>query len=83
MTNECADVIETNIIFATEVKVNVKVRKVTRYGSTQPEYDLIEIAGIHMGADVLDLEVNKDIVMVIKGEALKAIKNAEKRLKDD
>jgi len=79
MTEE-TDVIETNIMFATEVKVDAKVRKVTTYGSQQPEYKLVEIAGISIDSDILD-EDNKKIVKVLREIVLDKVKIYEKDLK--
>ena len=81
MTEE-TDVIETNIMFATEVKVDAKVRKVTTYGSQQPEYKLVEIAGISIDSDILDDEDNKKIVKVLREIVLDKVKIYEKDLKE-
>ena len=78
---EETDVIETNIIFATEVKVDAKVRKVTTYGNPEPEYKLVEIAGVSIDSDILDDEDNKKIVKVLREIVLDKVKIYEKDLK--
>lgn len=75
--DENVDIIETYVMFATEVKVNVKVRKTTPYGSPESEYKLVEIAGVPNPFDVFDENVGMDILGKIREEALIAVRGEE------
>jgi len=77
------DVIETYVMFATEVKVNVKVRKTTSYGSSEPEYELAEVAGIPNPFVVLDENTGMDVLGKIREEALNAVKKYESEIKGE
>jgi len=81
VTNEDVDIIETNIIFATEVKVIVKIRKSTSYGNPNPEYKLAEVAGVVIRSDISNEEINKDIVEKIQYDALLAVGDYEQNIK--
>jgi len=80
MTNEDVDIIETNIIFATEVKVIVKIRKSTSYGNPNPGYKLAEVAGVVIRSD--DEETKRDIVRKIEYDALLAVEDYEKKMNE-
>ena len=79
---ECVDVIETNIIFAVDISVNVKVRKTTSYGSSQPQYTLAEIAGVAVPVDGLDCSIENDIINNICKEIFSKVKEYEKNFKE-
>jgi len=81
MTNEDVDIIETNIIFATEVKVIVKIRKSTSYGDPNPVYKLAEVAGVVIRSDISDEEIKRDIVRKIEYNALLAVGDYEQNMK--
>lgn len=81
MKKEEVDVIETSIMFAVDIKVNVKVRKTTSYGNPKPEYKLAEVANVAIQSDVFD-ETKMDIMRKIQDEALGAVKEYEESLKN-
>ena len=81
MKKEEVDVIETNIMFAVDIKVNVKVRKTTTYGNPQPEYKLAEVVGV--GIFELDWNTKDDIIQSIQREAFVAVKEYEDSIKKD
>ena len=76
------DVIEKYVLFATEVKVNVKVRKTTSHGN-QSEYVLAEIAGVAIESISFDMTAKIDILKKIKEEAFVAVKKYEEKCSDD
>ena len=80
MKKEEVDVIETNIMFAVDIKVNVKVRKTTSYGNPQPEYRLAEVANVVFKSDVFDEDTKIDIVRNIQEEAFAAVHKYEKEV---
>lgn len=69
------DIIETNVMFSTEVTINVKMKKVTRYGDSQPKYKFVEVAGI-VTDDVNDV-IGIGVLEKIKRKGLNAIKKYE------
>lgn len=79
------DVIETFVMFAVDITVNVKVRKTTTYGSSEPEYKLAEVGGVVI-PDGLDWSTKDNIIKNIEEEAFGAVKkheserNADRRL---
>lgn len=80
MKDKNVDIIETYVMFSTDVTINLKMRKVSRYGSLQPEYELVEVAGV--GID----EINDDAIRIIvlekiRIEALRLIKKYESEIK--
>ena len=83
MKNEEVDVIETNIMFAVDIKVNVKVRKVTSYGNLRPEYKLAEVANVAIHSDVFDESTKMNIVRNIREEAFDAVHEYEKEITKD
>ena len=70
-------------MFATEVKVNVKVRKTTSYGSPESEYNLVEIAGVPNPFVVFDENVGRDVLGKIREEALAMVKKYESEMKGE
>ena len=76
-------VIETNIMFGVDIKVNVKVRKTTSYGNPQPVYELAEVANVAIQLDVFDEGTKMDIVRNIREEAFDAVKKYEEGLKNE
>ena len=85
MKKEEVDIIETNIMFGVDIKVNVKVRKTTSYGNLQPEYKLAEVAGVAIQSDMLDentkIDIRKNIIKNIREEAFVVVKEYEEDLK--
>ena len=70
-------VIETNMMFAVDIVVNVKVRKTTSYGNPEPKYECAEIGGVIIPIDAFDWST-KDIIMKnIQKEALERVKKHE------
>ena len=80
MKEEVVDVIETNIMFAVDINVNVKVRKVTSFGNPQPEYELAEVANVAIQSDIFDEDTKMDIVRNIREEAFAAVHKYEKEI---
>lgn len=72
------DIIETYVMFSTEVTINVKMKKVTKYGDLQPEYKFVEVAGIL--TDDCNDAIDIGILGRIKQIALSAIKKYEDEL---
>ena len=83
MKKEDVDVIETNIMFAVDIKVNVKVRKTTSYGNPQPEYKLAEVANVGIQSGVFDESENMDVIRNIREEAFAAVKEYEDSIKEE
>lgn len=81
MKKKEVDIIETNIMFAVDIKVNVKVRKTTLYGNSEPKYILAEVAGV--GVFELDLSTKDDIIRNIQREAFAAVKEHEDSIRKD
>lgn len=75
MKNENTDIIETHVVFSTDVTINIKMKKVTRYGDLQPKYEFVEVAGI-VTDDVNDV-IGICVLEKIKRKALNAIKKYE------
>ena len=71
MKNENTDIIETCVVFSTDVTINIKVKKNTTYGNLHPEYKIVEVAGI-ITDDSIDV-VNIGLFGRIKEKALSAI----------
>ena len=80
---EEVDIIETNIMFGVDIKINVKVRKTTSYGNPQPEYKLAEAANVAVQWDVFDESTKMSIVRNIQEEAFAAVKKYEDSIKKD
>ena len=76
------DVIETNIIFGVDITVNVKVRKTTSYGDSQPQYTLAEIVGVVVPVDGLDCSIENDIVSNIWKDIFSKVKEYERNFKE-
>ena len=66
---------KTDIMFAVDIVVNVKVRKTTSYGNQQPEYSLAEVAGA--GVFELDWSTKDNIIQNIQKEAFNKVKKHE------
>jgi len=77
------DVIETNVMFAVDVVVNVKVKKTTSYGNPNPEYKLAEVVGVAIPSDVFDESTKMDIIRNIREDAFAAVKKYEEDFKGD
>jgi hypothetical protein len=73
-------VIETNTMFAVDVIINVKVRKTTSYGNTQPEYKCAEIARVSIPKDGMDWSTKDTIIKHIQREALERVKKHEEEI---
>ena len=71
------DVIETNIMFAVDVVVNIKVKKTTSYGNPEPKYECAEIANVCIPDDELDWSTKDHIIRNIQSEALEQVKKHE------
>ena len=83
MKNEEVDVIETNIMFAVDIKVSVKVRKTTSYGNPRPEYKLAEVANVGIQSGVFDESENMDVIRNIRDKAFVAVEEYEKEITKD
>ena len=76
------DVIATYIMFAVDVKVNVKVKKTTSYGNSEPEYTLAEVGGVVIPDDI-DWSTKDSIIKNIEEGAFGAVKEYEKEIKGE
>ena len=76
------DVIKTYIMFATEVKVNVKMKKTTSYGNPEPEYSLAEVGGVSI-PDELAWSTKDNIIKNIEEEAFDAVKEYKLEIKGE
>ena len=74
------DVIETNIMFAADVVVNIKVKKTTSYGNPEPKYKCAEIANVRIPEDELDWSTKDHIIKSIQREALERVKKHEEEI---
>ena len=81
MNEDKVDVIETNIMFGTEVKIYAKIKKVTTYGNAQSEYKLIEVAGVSIDSDILDDEDNRKIAKVLREILIDKVKAYDEEMK--
>lgn len=79
MKDEDVTIIETYVMFGTDITINVKMKKVTTYGSSDSEYKIVEIAGIP--ADEIAEDNGLDIVGKIREKALHSIKKYEDEIK--
>lgn len=80
--DKSVDVIETCIIFAVNILVNVKVRKTVLYGDSEPEYKLVKIGRVII-PDELDWETNDSIVKDISKEVFDKVKEYEIEIKGE
>ena len=76
------DVIKTHIMFAVDIKVNVKVKKTTSYGSSEPEYILAEVGGVVI-PDGLDWSTKDNIIRNIEEKAFDAVEKYESGMKGE
>ena len=83
MKKEEVDIIETNIMFAVDIKVNVKVRKTTLYGNSEPKYILAEVANVGIQSGVFDESENMDVIRNIRDKAFVAVEEYEKEITKD
>ena len=79
MKDENVDIIETYVMFSTDISINVKMKKVTRYGSSESEYKFVEIAGIS-GDEIVE-NSGMDVLGKIREKALYSIKEYEDEIK--
>ena len=77
------DVIQTYIMFATDITVNVKVRKTTSYGSSEPEHELAEVVGVSILEGELDWSTKDSIIKNIQKEAFSAVEKYESEIKGE
>ena len=81
MYKEDVVVIETNIMFDVDIKVNVKVKKITSYANSQPQYKLVQMAGVIIQSDESDETPKmKDIIRNIEDEAFLAVRKHEREI---
>ena len=76
------DIIKTYIMFATDITVNVKVRKTTSYGNPKPEYELAEVGGVAIPDD-MDWTTKDSIIKNIQKEAFDAVEKYESGMKGE
>ena len=75
-------VIETCDMFAVDIKVNIKVKKTTSNGNSEPVYNLAEVGGVVI-SDELDWSTKDKIIKNIKEEAFGAVKKYESEMKGE
>jgi len=81
--NEEVEIIETNIVFATKVKVEAKVKKVRTYGSNQPEYKLLSLAGVDMKKVEDERDLAMEMIRAITKDVFNRIKKYEEELQKE
>ena len=79
MKDENVDIIETYVMFSTDVTINVKMKKVTKYGNSESQYKFVVVADIPISESIDD--VGSDVLGKIREKALNSIRKYEDEIK--